>query len=246
MKTVRDFMFWGSKTTADGDCSHEIKRCFPLGRKTVTNLDSILKSRDMTLPTKVCLIKAMVFPLVMYGCESWTVKKAKHWRIDAFECWCFWALWCWRRLWRVPWTVRRSSQSTLNEISPEYSLEGLMLKLKLLILWPPDAKSWLLGKDPDAGKGWRWEQKGMTEDEMVGWHHQLNGHELVGDGEESLVCCSPWGHKQSDTTEQLNWTETSQQKCLGREILMPVLELDYLVLKPGLIGYLLFNAGQNI
>ena len=122
---MSDFILRGSKITADGDCSHEIKRHFLLGRKAVTNLDSILKSRDVTLLTKVHLVKAMVFPLVMYGCESWTVKKAKRQRIDAFE------LWCWRRLLRVPWTARRSNQSILMEISPEYSLEGLMLKLKL-------------------------------------------------------------------------------------------------------------------
>ena len=125
VETVSDFIFRGSKITAHGDCSHEIKRHLLLGRKLMTNLDSILKSRDITLPTKVCLVKAMVFPMVMYGCESWTVKKAEHQRIDAFE------LWCWRRLLRVPWTVRRSKQSILKEISPEYSLEGLMLRLKL-------------------------------------------------------------------------------------------------------------------
>ena len=124
-KIVVDFILGGSKITADGDCSHEIKRCLLLGRKVMTNLDSISKSRDITLPTKVCLVKAMVFPVVMYGCESWTVKKAECQRIDTFE------LWCWRRLLRVPWTARRSNQSTLKEISPEYSLEGLMLKLKL-------------------------------------------------------------------------------------------------------------------
>jgi len=125
METVTDFIFLGSKITADGNCSHETKRCLLLGRKVMTNLDSILKSRDITLPTKVHLVKAMVFPVVMYGCESWTIKKAKHRRIDAFE------LWCWRRLLRVLWTVRRSNQSILKEINPEYSLEGLMLKLKL-------------------------------------------------------------------------------------------------------------------
>ena len=124
MEAVRDFTFLGSKT-ADGDCSHEIKRCLLLGRKAMTNLDSILKSRDITLPTKIHLVKAIVFPVVMYGCESWTIKKAEHQRIDAFE------LWCWRRLLRVPWTARRSNQSILKEISPEYSLERLMLKLKL-------------------------------------------------------------------------------------------------------------------
>ena len=125
VETVADFIFLGSKITADHDCSHEIKRCLLLGRKVMTNLDSILKSRDITLPTKVHLVKAMVFPVVMYGCESWTIKKAEHRRIDAFE------LWCWRRLLRVPWTARRSSQLVLKEINPEYSLEGLMLKLKL-------------------------------------------------------------------------------------------------------------------
>jgi len=125
MKTVADFIFLGSKIIADGDCSHEIKRLLLLGRKAMTNLDSILKSRDITLPTKVHLVKAMVFPVVMYGCESWTIQKTEHQRIDPFE------LWCWRRLLRVPWTARRSNQSILKEVNPEYSLEGLMLKLKL-------------------------------------------------------------------------------------------------------------------
>ena len=125
METVTDFILGGSKITADGDCSHEIKKCLLLGRKVMTNLDSMLKSRDITLPRKVCLVKAMVFPVVMCGCESWTIKKAEPQRIDAFE------LWCWRRLLRVPWTARGSNQSILKEISPEYSLEGLMLKLKL-------------------------------------------------------------------------------------------------------------------
>ena len=127
----------------------------------MTNLDSTLKSRDITLPTKVHLVKAMVFPVVMYGCESWTVKKAECGRIDAFE------LWCWRRLLRVPWTARRSNQSILKEISPGCSLEELMLKLKLPILWPPHAKSGLIGKDPDTGRDWGQEEKGTTEDEMA-------------------------------------------------------------------------------
>ena len=125
METVRDFIFGGCKIPGDGDCSHEIKRCLLLGRQVMTNLDSIIKSRDITLSTKVRLVKAMVFPVVMYGCESWTVKKAEHQRIDAFE------VWCWRRLLRVPWAARRSNWSILKEISPEYSLEGLMRKLKL-------------------------------------------------------------------------------------------------------------------
>ena len=124
-ETVRDFTFGDSKITVDGDCSHKIERCLFLGRKAMTNLDSILKIRDITLPTKVRLVKAMVFPVVMYGCENWSIKKAEHQRSDAFE------LWCWRRLLRVPWTARRSNQSILKEISPEFSLEGLMLKLKL-------------------------------------------------------------------------------------------------------------------
>ena len=124
VETVSDFIFGSSKITADSDCSHEIKRCLLLGRKVMTNLDSILKSRDITLPTKVHLVKAMIFTVVMYGCESWIIKKAEHRRIDAFE------LWCWRRLLRIPWTARRSTQSILKEISPESSLEGLMLKLK--------------------------------------------------------------------------------------------------------------------
>ena len=125
METVTDFILGGFKITADGDCSYEIKRCLLLGRITMTNLDSILKCRDTTLLTKVCLVKAMAFPVVMYGCENWTIKKAEHRKIGAFE------LWCWRRLLRVPWTARRSNQSILKEISPEYSLEGLMVKLKL-------------------------------------------------------------------------------------------------------------------
>ena len=187
METVSDFVFWGSKITADGDCSHEIKRQLLLGRKVMTNLDSILKSRDITLPTKVRPVKAMVFPVVMYGCENWTVKKAEHRRIDAFE------LWFWRRLLRVPWTARRSNQSILNEISLEYSLEGLMLKLKLQylghLMWRTDS----LEKTLLLGKIWRQEEKGVTEVEMVGWHHWLDGHEFehaLGDG-DGQVCCNP-------------------------------------------------------
>ena len=146
VETVADFIFWGSKITADGDCSPEIKRRLLLGRKAMTNLDSILKSRDVTLPKKVCLVKAMVFLVVMYGYESCTIKKAEHWGVDAFE------LWCWRRLLRVPWTARRANQSILKEISPEYSLEALMLKLKLQyfghLIWRADSfeKTLMLGK----------------------------------------------------------------------------------------------------
>ena len=146
MVTVRDFIFLDSKITTDGDWSNEYKRCLLLGRKAMTNLDSILKSRHITLPPKICLVKIMVFPVVIYGCESWTIKKAKHWRIDAFE------LWCWRRLLRAPWTARRSNQSILKEINPEYSLAGLMLKLKLQyfghLMWKAYSfeKTLMLGK----------------------------------------------------------------------------------------------------
>ena len=169
VETVTDFIFLGSKITADGDCSHEIKRWLLLGRKVLTNLDSILKSRNVTLPTKVCLVKVMVFPVVMYGCESWTIKKAEHWTIDAFE------LWCWRKHLRVPWTARRSNQSILKEISPEYSSAGLMLKLKLQyfghLMQRTESleKTLMLGKiEGGRRRGWQ----------MVGWYHQLNGYEF--------------------------------------------------------------------
>ena len=153
MKTATDFIFLGSKITADGDCSHEIKRCLLLGRKAMRNLDSILKSRDVTVPTKLCLVKAMIFPVAMYGCESWTIKKGELLSIDAFE------LWCWRRLLRVLWTARRSNQSILKEINAEYSLEGLMLKLKLQyfghLLQTPSSmeKILMLGKIEAKGEG---------------------------------------------------------------------------------------------
>ena len=172
VETVSDFIFLGSIITADGDCSHEIKRRLLLGRKVMTNLDSILKSRDITLPTKLCLVKAMGFPLVIYGYDIWTVKKAEHRRIDAFE------LWCWRRLLRVPWNARRSNQSILKEISSGCSLEGLMLKLKLQyfghLVRRVDSfeKTLMLG-----GIGGQ-EEKGTTEDEMAVWHHRLDGHEF--------------------------------------------------------------------
>ena len=179
--------FLGPKITADHDCSHEIKRHLLHGRKAMTNLDSVLKSRDITLWTKVHLVKAMIFPVVMYGCESWTIKKAEHWRIDAFE------LWCWRRLLRVPWTARRFNQSILKEINPEYSLEGLMLKLKFQYFGH-------LMKKADSLKKilmqWRQEEKGTIVDEMVGWHHWLHWHVSEqalggGKGQGSLVYCSP-------------------------------------------------------
>ena len=166
VETVTDFPFLGSKITADGDCSHEVKWCLLLGRKTMTNPDSILKSRGMALPTKVCLVKAVVFLVVMYACESWTIKKAECQRSDAFE------LWCWRRFLRVPWTARRSNQIILNQ---SWIVTGRTdAKAETPILWPLDAKNWLIGKDPDDGKDWGQEGKRATEDEMVGWHHQKN------------------------------------------------------------------------
>ena len=207
METVTDFTLGGSKISADGDCSHEIKRCLLLRRKAMTNLDSILRSRDITLPKKVCLVKPLVFPVVMYGCESWTIKKAEHRRIDAFE------LWCWRRLLRVPWTARRSNHSVLKEISPEYSLGGLMLKLKLQyfghLMQRADSleKTLMLGKiEGRRSRGW---QRML----MVGWHHRLHGHEFeqtpgCGDGLGSLHAAvhrvaKSWT-RLSDWTE-LNW-----------------------------------------
>ena len=168
----------------------------------MTKLESIFKSRDITLPTKFCLVKAMVFPVVMYGCESWTVKKAEHWRIDAFE------LWCWWRLLRVPWTARRSNQSILKEISPGISLKEMMLKLKLQYFGHLMQRVDSLEKTLMLGG--RQEEKGMTEDEMAGWHHWLDGHESgwtvgVGDGQGGLACCDSWGRKESEMAEWLNW-----------------------------------------
>ena len=181
----------------------------------MTNLDSILKSRDVTLPTKVCIIKALFFPVAMYRCVSWTINKADSWTIDACK------LWCWRRLSRVTWTARRSNQSILKGINPEYSLKLLVLK-QAPILWPPDAKKWLIGKETDAGKDWG-QEKRVTEDEMVGWHHWLSGHEYEqitfeslalsqrdGEGRESLSCCSSW--VANSWTRLSNWTTTTVTK----------------------------------
>ena len=197
--------FLGSKITVDGDFSHEIKRHLLLGRKVMTNLDSIFKSRDVTLPTKVHLVKAMVSPLVMYGCESWTIKG---W---VPKNWCFWTV-----------VLEKTLESPLDykEIQPIHPkgdqswvfIGRTDVEAETPILWPPDAKSWLIGKDSAAGKDWGQEEKGMTEDEMDGWHHWLDGHGSgwtpgVGDGQEGLLCCGSWGHKESDMTNRLNLTD---------------------------------------
>ena len=161
---MKDFTFLCSKITADGNCSHEIKRCLLLGRKAVTNLDSIVKTRDIILPTNFHLVKAMVFPVVMRGCESWTIKKAKNRRIDAFE------LWCWRRFLDC-----KEIQAVHSKGYQSWVFTGRTdVEAETSILWPPDVKNWLIWKDPDAGRDWE-QEKGTTEDEMVGWHHQLNG-----------------------------------------------------------------------
>ena len=172
METVRDFVLGDSKITVDGDCSHEIKRCFLLGRKAMTNLHSILKSIDITLSTKVHIVKAMVFPVVMYGCESWITKKAECQRIDAFE------LWRRRRLFESPLDCKE-----IKPVHPEGNQSSIFIgktvaEAETPILWPHDAKNWLIRKYPDAGKDWRWEEKGTIEDEMIVWHRRLSGHEF--------------------------------------------------------------------
>ena len=204
VETVADFIFLGSKITADGDCSHEIKRRLLLGRKVMTNLDSILKSRDITLPAKVHLVEAMVFPVVMYGCESWAIKNAEELMLLNYgvgeESWES------LELQGDPTSPPKWDQSWV--FIGRTDVEG-----EALVLWPPDEKCWLIGKDPAAGKDCGQEEKGTAEDEIVGWHHRLDGHGFgwtpeVVHGQGGLACWGSWGRKESDRTGWLNWTET--------------------------------------
>ena len=202
METVRNFTFLGSKIIADGDCSHEIKRHLLLGRKAMTNLDSILKSRDITLLTKVHLVRAMVFPVVMYGCESWTTKKVECWRIDAFE------LWCWRRLLRVPWTARRSNQSILKEINPEYSLEGLMLKLKLQYFGHLMRRTDSLEKILMLGK---------TEGRRRGRQRMRRLDGITNLMDREAWCVTVHGVAvQLNWETELSWTELNENLCIAQ------------------------------
>ena len=204
METMRETSFLGSKITVDGNCSHENKRHLYLGRKVMTKLDSILKRRDFTLQTKVCAVRAIVFPVVNYRCESWTIKKAECQRIDAFE------LWCWRDSWE---SLGQQGEHIVNPKGNQswIFIEKTDAEAEAPILWPHDAKNWLIGKDPDARKDWRQKEKRMTEDEMVGWYHRLNGHEFeqalcVGDGQGSMVCRSPCGCRVGhDWATEWNW-----------------------------------------
>ena len=221
VETMRDFIFQGSKITTDGDCSHEIKRSLLLGRKTITNLDCILRSWDVTLPTNDCLVKAMVFPVVMYGCKSWTIQKAESQRIDAFE------LWCWRRLLRVPWITRTSNQSMLKEISPKYSLEGLMLKLKLQyfghLVWRADwfEKTLMLGKVEGGRRG--------GDRERDGWMASLTQWTWVWVSSRSWWWTGRPGMLQSmgsqrvghDWVTELNWTLSELGKGLNCVYVQP-------------------------
>ena len=215
--------FLGSKITADGDCSHEIKRRLLLGRKVITNLDSILKSRDITLSAKVHLVKAMVFPVVMYGCESWSIKKAEHLQKN----WCFWTVVLEKTL-ECPMDYKK-----IQPVHPKGDQFWIFTgrtdaEAETLILWTPDVKSWLIGKDPDAGRDWGQEEKGTTEDKMVGWHHRLNGHGFgwtpgVGDGQRGLVCCGSWGRRVGhDWATDLNWTWASIDFGVRGEMLEPI------------------------
>ena len=204
MKTVSDFIFLGSKITAGGDCSHEIKRCLLLGRKVTTYLGIILKSRNITLPTKICLVKATVF--FSSHVWMWNLNHKEDW---APNSWCFWTVMLEKPL-ENPLDCKE-----IKPVHPKGNQSWIFIgrthaEVEAPILWPPDVKSWLTGRDPDAGKDWRQEEKGMTEDKMVGWHHQLSENEFkqppgVDDGQGSLACCSPWSRKELDMTEWLNW-----------------------------------------
>ena len=218
VETVTDFILGGSKITEDGDWSREIKRWLLLGTKVMTNLDSILKSRDIALPTKVHLVKPMVFPVIMYGCESWTIKKAESWRIDAFE------LWCWRRLLRVPWTARKSNQSILKDISPEYSLEGLMLKLKLQyfghLIWRTDSleKTLILGKNEGRRKGWqrmRW-LDGITDSVGMSVSWWWTGRP----GELQYMVSQRVGHDRATELTDCCWKQNRWQETIvkGKQV----------------------------
>ena len=203
-ETATDFIFLGSKITVDGDCSHEIKRCLLLGRKAMTNLDRILKSRDVTLPTKICLVKAIVFPVIMYRCERWTIKKAEAEELMLLNC-------------GVGEDSWESLGHKIKPVHPKGNQSWIFIgrtdaQAEAPVLWPSDMKNWLIWKHPDARNDWRKEEKGTKEDEMVGWHHRLDGHEFkqapgVGDGQGSLACCSSWGRSRT-RLEQQNWTDS--------------------------------------
>ena len=239
-KQWQTFIFLGSKITADGDCSHEIKRRLLLGRKVMTNLDSIWKSRDITLPTKIHLVKAMVFPVVMYGCESWTIKSTEE--LMLLNCGIGEDSW-------VPWTARRSNQSILYQ---SWVFIGRTdVEAETPIPWPPDAKSWLIWKDSDAGTDWG-QEKGTTEDEMVEWHHWLDGHEFestlgADDGQGGLVCCGSWGRKELDTTEQLKWTELkwTHSKCVINIIVSPTIFSFFLIEEQLIYNIMLVSGVQH-
>ena len=223
METVTDFVFWGSKITADGDCSPEIKwyRCLLLGRKALTNIDSILKRAEIALLTKVRLVKVMVFPVVMYGCESWTINKDGPLSFSWVpKNWCFWTV-----------VLEKTLESPLESkeikpLNPKGNQSWIFVgrtdaEAEAPIFWPPEAKNWHIGRDPDAGKDSRQDEKRMTEDEMVEWHHWLDGPEFeealrVGDVQEGLACCSPWGHKESDVTQ---WLKSTELKAKVNELL---------------------------
>ena len=221
VEVVTEFLFLGSKITADGDWSHEIRRHLLLGRKAMTNLDSVLKSRDITVPSKVCIVKAMVLPVVIYGCEIWTVKKSAEELMPSNYS-----------AGEDSWNSYGSKETqpvNLKGNQPWILVGRTDAEAEAPILWSPDAKSWLIRKDPDAGKDWRQEESGETEDKMAGWHHWCNGHELGqtsgdGEGQRGLVCSSPRGHKELDRTGKLNSNNTETQNLTGFKLLVSHIE----------------------